>query len=126
MAEQIFQHMSCPLIILRVAEKQVTGEAMADRLRDEFLAAYEGSGAVNAILDLAKVAYVSSIGLRPLLGLNRIVREKEGRLILCNLSEAVAGVLTAAQLIKPGGSSPAAFETQSTLPEAIAHLELDR
>ena len=98
------------------------GDTVADALRDELLAVYERSGAVHVIIDMAQVEYLSSAGIRPLLALNRQVREREGRLILCKLLETVHGVLLATRLVSTSRAAPATFENFPTIQEAVASL----
>jgi anti-sigma B factor antagonist len=122
MAEPQFQYLICPLVVLRINEAQVTGDTVADALRDELLSAYEQSGAIHAVIDMQRVVYLSSAGLRPLLTLNRQVRAREGRLLLCNLGPDVASVFTATRLISTHGAAPATFEHCPDVPTAVANL----
>src|SRR5262245_47067662 len=124
MPEEPFKYIRCPVLVVRVTEPQVMGDTVADSLRDELLSAYERSGAVHIVIDMAKVEYLSSAGIRPLLALNRQVREREGRLILCKLPETVQGVLLATRLVSTSRAAPATFETFPTVQEAVASLGL--
>ena len=54
--------------------------------------------------------------------LNRKVREREGRLILCRLSREVESVFVATRLISSGRSMPATFESHPDVPSSIASL----
>lgn len=51
-------------------------------------------GAKRLLLDLAKVEYISSAGLRTLLVLAKAVKSAGGAMILCNLTPAVRDVMT--------------------------------
>jgi anti-anti-sigma factor len=113
---------SCPLLVLKVQEPQISGDNLADALRDELLNLYEASTAVHVILDMSHVRYLSSAGIRPLLSLNRKVREREGRLILAALQTEVEGVLSATRLITIGRSGAATFESQPDVAEAVSAL----
>lgn len=112
------------VLVLRVNVEQLMGDTIADALRDEFLARYEQSGAQHAILDMEKVKYLSSAGLRPLLGLNKKVHEREGRLILTCLNKDVEGVLLATRLISTSRQRPASFESHPDVPSSVAALYL--
>jgi anti-anti-sigma factor len=122
MSEQQPSYVQCPLLVLRVNLAQVMSDPIADTLRDEFLALYEQSGAVHVIIDMDKVTYLSSAGIRPLLSLNKKVREREGRLILTGMTSDVKGVFIATRLIDVGGSVSAMFENQPDVPTAVALL----
>src|SRR5262245_43612708 len=116
------KHLRCPVIVLRVNDANVSGDTVADALRDELIAVYHHSGAVHVIIDMAQVAYLSSAGIRPLLALNRLVRDREGRLTLCGLSRDVESVFVATRLVSSTGATPATFEKHPDVPTAIATL----
>jgi anti-anti-sigma factor len=122
MAEHQTRYVRCPVIVLRVNEAQVMGDTVADAVRDEFLALYQQSGAVHAVIDMEQVTYLSSAGIRPLLALNGEVRKREGRLVLCNLSSEVESVFLLTRLITSGGAVSAPFEKHADVPDAIASL----
>jgi anti-anti-sigma factor len=122
MSEPSFKYVRCPVLVLRIAESQVMGDIVADAIRDELLAVYEKAGAVHVVIDMQKVNFLSSAGIRPLLALTRLVRQREGRLILCNLHEAVEGVFLATRLVSTHRAVPATFEAFPTVAEAVAAL----
>ena len=95
---------------------------MAETLRDELLSLYLQSAAVHAVLDFRAVTYLSSAGFRPLLSLNRQVRQRGGRVVLCNLQPQVQEVFAVTRLIDPSGVIPAAFTVQATAAAAVAQL----
>jgi anti-anti-sigma factor len=110
------------VLVLHVDEGQVTGDTVADALRDELLALYLQSGAIHVVLDMETVTYLSSAGIRPLLSLKRQVSQHEGRMILCNLSPDVESVFVATRLISTSRAVPATFETHPDVPAALAAL----
>lgn len=122
MVETPLEYVRCPLVLLRLGERKVMGDVLCDRIRDELLAAYERSGAVHLVLDLQEVMYLSSAGIRTLLSVNRRVREREGRLILCGLRRDIESVFVATRLIGSGTSTPSTFESQPDVPAAAASL----
>jgi anti-anti-sigma factor len=124
MPESPSQPVSCPVLVLRIEEAQVMGDTLAERLRDDFLGRLASAGARNVVIDFAPVKFLSSAGFRPLLSLLKEVRGRGGRLILCGLSPDVEETLRVTRLITTGGSSPAAFEAQPHIADAIAALDL--
>jgi anti-anti-sigma factor len=113
----------CPLVVLRVTESQaLSDDLLADAVRDELLARYQHSGAVHVIVDLEQVSFLTSAGIRSLLGLLPAVRERKGRLLLCNLDHAVAEVLVVTRLIVSNRGRPAPFEQHADVPGAVASL----
>jgi anti-anti-sigma factor len=115
-------YVQCPALVLRITESQVMGDTVADALRDEMLALYEQTRAIHVVIDMEQVTYLSSAGIRPLLALNRQVRDREGRLVLCGLTRDVEGVFVATRLVSTSRSVPATFEHSPDVASAIAGL----
>jgi anti-anti-sigma factor len=122
MSEQQSRYVQCPVLVLRITESQVMGDTVADALRDEMLALYEQTGAIHVVIDMEQVTYLSSAGIRPLLALNRHVRDREGRLVLCGLTRDVEGVFVATRLVSTSRSTPATFENAPDVSAAVAGL----
>jgi anti-sigma B factor antagonist len=122
MAEPQTRYVQCPVLVARITESQVMGDTVADMLRDNLLALYEQTGASHVVIDMEQVKYLSSAGIRPLLALDRQVRGREGRLVLCGLTRDVESVFVATRLISSSRSSPATFENAADVPTAIANL----
>ncbi len=122
MSEPQRSFVQCPVLVVRVTESQVMGDTVADALRDELLALYEQTAAVHVVIDMQRVVYLSSAGIRPLLTLNRKVRDREGRMVLCGLSPDVEGVFVATRLVSTSRATPATFENAPDVPTAVANL----
>jgi anti-anti-sigma factor len=123
MAEQPADKVTCPVVVLRIEPAQVTGDTLAEALRDEFLTLLTRCRAQNAVVDFRTVAYMSSAGFRPLLSLLREVRRRGGRLVLCGLRPVVEETFAITRLVNTGGSTPSTFEVQPSLAAAIASLD---
>jgi anti-anti-sigma factor len=122
MSDKPLQHLSCPVVVLKISVAEVRGDPLADALRSEMLAVYVQSNAQHAVLDFSGVTYMASTGFRPLLSLNRVVRQREGRLILCGLNPDVAEVFAVTRLIDTSGATKATFETFADVPTAVAEV----
>ncbi len=122
MPEHVLKHLTCPVVVLRLIPEKVIGDTLADELRDELLAIYLSAHAQHLVLDFSAVRYLSSAGFRPLLRLNRQVRERGGRLILCRLCAEVKEIFEVTRLISDNRLMPATFEVQRDVPAALAHL----
>jgi anti-anti-sigma factor len=122
MAEMTLQHLSCPVVVLKIGAAEVRGDTLADALRDELLAVYVQSSATHAVLDFSAVTYLSSSGFRPLLSLNRQVRQRHGRFILCGLRPEVQETFAVTRLIDTSGATKAPFESFPDVPAAVAVL----
>lgn len=122
MSERIPKHVLCPVVVLQIIPDTVTGDVLADELRDELLALYLSSHAQHVVLDFMGVRYLSSAGFRPLLRLNRQVRERGGRLVLCQLQPDIKEIFAVTRLISTNRMTPATFEVQPDVASAVANL----
>ena len=122
MSEPVFKHVICPVVVVKVMEGQIKGDTLADDLRAEFLALATQTEAVHFVLDFQSVTYVASAGIRPLLALNRYLKDKGRRMILCNLHRDVREVLEVTRLLSTSGTTPVTFEAQPDVPTAISVL----
>ncbi|MFO0876704.1 MAG: STAS domain-containing protein [Gemmataceae bacterium] len=125
MSEETPSLVTSAVLILRISEPQIMGDTLADALRDQFLALVDQSGAQHVVVDMNVVKYISSAGIRPLLTLNKKVRERGGRLILCCLSPEVESVFSATRLITTSTtprSIPATFESHTDVLSSVASL----
>ncbi|MBI1913953.1 MAG: STAS domain-containing protein [Planctomycetes bacterium] len=115
-------HVQCPVVVLTFTEDQILGDEMADVLRDQLLAIAVQSQARNAILDFQHVKFLSSAGFRPLLSLHRLLRQQNGKLLLCGLSPEVYEIFEVTRLICTKGITRAPFEVFPDVPSAVASL----
>jgi anti-anti-sigma factor len=115
-------HLTCPVVVLRLTVAEVKGDDLADEIREQCLMLYQQARAVNVVLDFTGVTYLSSAGFRPLLSLQRKVREQGGRLVLCNLDPRVEDIFSVTRLISTPNSSRSTFEVQLDVPAAILSL----
>jgi anti-sigma B factor antagonist len=122
MSQPSSQPLSCPLIVLRIDEPQVTGDTLAETLRGEFMNRVGAARARHVVIDLSPVHYLSSAGFRPLLSLLKDVRSAGGRMVLCGLRPEVAEVFRYTRLISTSGSGPAPFEVQPDVRAAVTEL----
>ena len=112
----------CPVVVLTFTQDQILGDEMADVLRDQLLAVAVQSQARNAILDFQHVKFLSSAGFRPLLSLHRLLRQQNGKLLLCGLCPEVYEIFEVTRLICTKGVTRAPFEVFLDVPSAVASL----
>jgi anti-anti-sigma factor len=122
MPEAPFQHLSCPVIVLRVVPHEVRGDVLGSELHDEALRLHANCNATNVVIDFTAVTFLSSAGIRPLLALQRLVKERGGRLVLCNLHPAVREVLDVTRMLRSSGITTLDVETSHDVPSAVARL----
>jgi anti-anti-sigma factor len=115
-------NLNCPVIVLTLQPTQILGDELADVLRDQMLAGAVSTQCQNVVLDFHKVTFLSSAGFRPLLSLHRLLRQQQGRLILCCLSPEVHEIFEVTRLISTKGQTRAPFEVQPDVPTAVASL----
>ena len=65
---------------------------------------------------------ILSVGIMPFLSVNRRVRQQQGRMVLCNLSDFVHQVFTTTRLLINPGSQSSPFEWAKTREQAIDML----
>jgi anti-anti-sigma factor len=110
------------ILVLTVTTPQLRGDEVANQLAAELLDAVTRHGANRVVLDLGAVQYLSSVIFRPLLQLHAKMKEVNGRVVLCSMSEVVAEVLHLTRMVSSSGSHPAPFEDQPDVAAAIASL----
>lgn len=125
MSDQHSVLVSTSVMVIKVTEPQIMGDTVADALRDQFLALTDQCKTQHVVIDMQSVRYISSAGIRPLLTLNKRIREHGGRMILCNLSHDVESVFSATRLITTSStprSIPATFESHPDVLASISSL----
>jgi anti-anti-sigma factor len=111
--------------VATINEPQLTGDAVAEKLRQQLVALVTEAGARKIALDLQKVQYIASAAFRPFLSLNRKLQEAKGRMVLCNLSPIVRTIFEQMRLISNNPLYHATFDTQPDVPAAVAFLNKD-
>ena len=83
--------------ILKIITKRIAEYDVAGALRDELIAAYDSQGVSQAIVDLAELEVMSSVGYGPFVSMRLHVTNNQGRVVLCNLSDFISEVFTTAR-----------------------------
>jgi anti-anti-sigma factor len=109
-------------LVLTLTDSQIRGDAIAEALRAELLDAVARSGVARVVLDMKEVEFISSVAFRPLLQLHGKVKDLNGRLIICEMSPAVAEVMRLTRMVSSRGSSHGLFEEQPDLTRALESL----
>jgi len=122
MTQPTTSHLQCPVVVLSITCPQILGDELADQLRDQLLAVVVQAQARNVVLDFDQVTFLSSAGFRPLLSLHRLLRQQNGKLVLCRLRTEVHEIFEVTRLIGSKGSSKAPFEVYPDVPAAVASL----
>jgi anti-anti-sigma factor len=81
-------------LILEVIDQQLTEEAQVSAWQHQMAEAIRRASPAGVVIDMQHVEYMTSIAIFPLIATRAVADEIGARLILCNLSETVAKVLT--------------------------------
>lgn len=102
--------------LIRLKEEKFTARISPD-LKTE-LVLLSSQGVKNIIIDLEESAYCDSSGLSVILVANRICKENNGCLVICNLQTAVSKLIEISQLSNVLNITP-------TYEEAVDYLFMD-
>jgi anti-anti-sigma factor len=112
-------------LVLTVLAKELTQYELAEALGRELVEAVEGEGSNSVIVDLGKLAFLSSVGFGPFLGLHSRLKDRGGRVVLVNLTDLVRQVFEATRLLISPRSPRSPFTFAATVEDAVALLTPD-
>jgi anti-anti-sigma factor len=107
-------------LVATVTLNDIRDSAVAYALRDQILALVESTGASHVVLDLINVRSIGSIGFLAFLAVRR--RLPGGRIVLCNLSDAIRRTFELCRLIAREANPNAPFEVEETVEAAVARV----
>lgn len=111
------------VLVISVELTEVKDYMFAEELRYELVHAVKRAKTKKFVLDLKNMSFITSLACVAFIGLKHAVKEVEGRLILCNMSDFIRKVFSAKKLLTPSQATGAvAFEEAESLPDAIARL----
>ncbi len=80
------------ITVVTFVDRKILDAAVIRELGDELLALVEQDGLTSLVLDFQAVQFLSSAALSKLIILDRKVKGKSGKLILCNLKPEIQEV----------------------------------
>ena len=108
------------ILILTIQETQVREYMLAEELRYELVHAVKRSTVSQFVLNLENMEFMTSLACVSFIGLKHAVKEKEGRLLLCNMSEFIRRILDAKRLLtRSQQTGSIAFEAVGSLEDAM-------
>ena len=111
------------VLVLTMDLVEVKDYMIAEELRYELVHAVKRATSKKFALDLRNMSFMTSLAFVAFIGLKHMVREVEGRLILCNMTDFIRKVFNAKRLLTPGANTGnVAFEEAKSLAEAIERL----
>lgn len=112
------------VVVITVELAEVKDYMVAEELRYELVHAVKQAATTDFVLDLRRMTFMTSLACVAFLGLKHGVREVNGRLILCNMTDFIRKVFNAKRLLTPSHSTGSvAFEEADSLSEAIARFK---
>jgi anti-anti-sigma factor len=107
------RYLDCPVVVLKLMGSHYHSDDQVLSLEDDLSKVCELTEARNLVLDFANVRFLCSAYLIVLLKLYRKVRDRGGRLVLCNVCPEVEEVFVTAHLWRTfwwmAGDVPAAL-----------------
>lgn len=102
---------------------EVKDYMVAEELRYELVHAVKRAVSRKFVLDLRNMAFMTSLACVSFIGLKHGVKEVEGRLVLCNMTDFIRKVFNAKRLLTPAANTGnVAFEEVDTLEQALERL----
>ena len=97
---------------------------IAEELRYELVHAVKRGSTKRFVLDLRNMEFMTSLACVSFIGLKHAVRELDGRLILCNMTDFIRKIFNAKRLLSPSAATGSvAFEDAPSLADAINRFE---
>ncbi len=126
MAEPQARHLKSSLeqgvLVLTLTTARIEGEAVADALLQDMLAALPATETPKVVVDFQLTHYLSSVAFRALLGFRRRVLESGGKLVLCGLNPVIGDVFFTTRMISTDPQTTAPFVMEADVPAAVARL----
>jgi anti-anti-sigma factor len=110
------------VLVLTITEPQIEGDAVAQALQRELLAAVIAADARKVVVDMERVRYISSVAFGPLLSLRRHLQGVGGKFLVCGLSSMVGDIFYSTKMVSPSGEFTAPFEMAPDIAAAVAAL----
>jgi anti-anti-sigma factor len=111
------------VLVLSVDLTEVKDFMIAEELRYELLHAVKRSTTKKFVIDLRNMTFMTSLAFVAFIGVKHGVREMDGRLVLCNMTDFIRKVFNAKRLLSPGAQTGnVAFEDADTLAAAIERV----
>jgi anti-anti-sigma factor len=121
--QHILREQQSGVLVLTINEKELNDYDVCTALGRELVESIKQADSRAVLIDMHKVEYVASVGVMPFLNASRCVREREGQLVLCNLSDFVHQVFTTTRLLINPGTEKSLFEWAATREQAIEMLQ---
>ncbi|MCA9118664.1 MAG: STAS domain-containing protein [Planctomycetaceae bacterium] len=111
------------ILVLTIEVEQVKDFTVSEEMRYELVHAVKSRQSKRIILDLRNMTFMTSLACVAFIGVRQAMKDVEGRVVLCNMSDFIHKVFSAKRLlVRSKNSGNVAFESAATLEEAISML----
>lgn len=127
MTDAAYQHIlveeQSGVLVLTVNEKEMAEYELCTAVGHELVEAITKADSRAAVIDLHNIEFIASVGIVPFLSAKRATSNRQGRLVLCHLSDFVHQVFTITRLLINPTSQHSPFEWAETREQAIDMLQ---
>lgn len=108
---------------MRIAIDQIKDAIVAQDLKTILSRTVKDSTSTKFVLDMGKLTFMTSLGCVAFISVKHAIRDKQGRLILCNIAPFIRKIFTAKRLLQQSQlNGNVAFESAKSLDEALEML----
>ena len=104
------------ITVVTFLDRKILDEAAIQTLGDDLIALVEKDGRASLVLDFRIVEFMSSAIVSKLLILDRTLKKKSGKLVLCNLTPEIKEVFVITHLDQ-------LFDIEDSVDEALAAFQ---
>ena len=109
--------------MMRIETEQIKDALVAQDLKYILSHTVKKSTATKFVLDMQNLTVMTSLGCVAFISIKHAIRDKQGRLVLCNMMPFIRKVFRAKRLIQPSPhNGHVAFECADSLEEALEML----
>lgn len=111
------------ILVLTIEVEQVKDFTISEEMRYELVHAVKSRQSKRIVLDLRNMTFMTSLACVAFIGVRQAMKDVEGRVVLCNMSEFIHKVFSAKRLlVRSKNSGNVAFESVATLEDALEML----
>ena len=111
------------VLMMRIETEQIKDALVAQDLKYILSHTVKKSTATKFVLDMQNLTFMTSLGCVAFISVKHAIRDKQGRLVLCNMMPFIRKVFRAKRLVQPSPhNGHVAFECADSLEEALEML----
>jgi anti-anti-sigma factor len=130
MTDVAFSHLTARtdrgVLVLSITLPELHGDLATEALLSDLSRAIGDTPSPRVVLDCGKVQVLTSMGITALLRFRRMLGERTGRMVLCNVTPHVADVLGVTKLASPASSGAIPFPVVGDVESGVKALTPDK